>query len=107
MSQAGDYGVTRRASSAISSVPKVSRKLLLQNVFLQPVPAMNDNSSVTVSLQDKVVYVQFLVSQLKTKMYSTFPSAVLHCEKDGKTWQRTKLCITSECLLTVLALVLH
>ena len=86
MSQAGDYGVTRRASSATFSVSKVSRKLLLQNVFLQPVPAMNDNSSVMASLQDKEVYVQFLVSQLKTKIHSTFPSAVLHCEKDGKMW---------------------
>ena len=55
MSQAGDHGVTRRASSATSSVPKVSRKLLLQNGFLQPVPAMNDNSSVMASLQDKAV----------------------------------------------------
>ena len=67
MSQAGDYGVTRRASSATSSVPKASCKLLLQNDFLQPVSAMNDNSSVMASLQDKVVYVQFLVSQLRRR----------------------------------------
>ena len=45
---------------------------------------MNDNSSVMALPQDTVVYLHFLISQLKIKMYSTFLSAVLHSEKDGE-----------------------